>query len=46
MLNFARKGLIPVEAGIHRHPLGSAAGKCILAFDPQTAGKTLIALLP
>ena len=27
--------------------LGSAAGsKCILAFDPQTAGKILIALLP
>lgn len=44
------QGAHPVEAGIHRHPcalLGSAAGsKCILAFDPQTAGKILIALLP
>ena len=37
MLNCARKGL----------SLWTLAGsKCILAFDPQTAGKILIALLP
>ena len=50
MLNFARKGLILWKLafiGIPCALLGSAAGsKCILAFDPQTAGKILIALLP
>lgn len=48
MLNFARKGLILWKLafiGIPCALLGSAAGsKCILAFDPQTAGKILIAL--
>ena len=46
MLNFARKGLILWKLafiGIPCALLGSAAGsKCILAFDPQTAGKILI----
>ena len=50
MLNFARKGLILWKLALVGVPcalLGSAAGsKCILAFDPQTAGKILIALLP
>ena len=50
MLNFARKGLILWKLafiGIPCALLGSAAGsKCILAFDPQTAGNILIALLP
>ncbi len=50
MLNFARKGLILWKLALIGIPcalLGSAAGsKCILAFDTQTAGKILIALLP
>lgn len=50
MLNFARKGLILWKLafiGIPCALLGSAGRpECILAFDPQTAGKILIALLP
>ena len=50
MLNFARRGLILWKLALIGIPcalLGSGLGsKCILAFDPQTAGKILIALLP
>ena len=50
MLNFARKGLILWKfalVGIPCSLLGSAIGsRCILAFDPQAAGKLLIAMLP
>lgn len=50
MLNFARKGLILWRLAVVGIPcalLGSAVGsKCILAFDSETAGKILIAMLP
>ena len=50
LLNFARKGLIPWRLALVGIPcalIGSAVGsRCILAFDSETAGKILIAMLP